>query len=151
AKDSESGLPVACLLRPFFRREWAREGGDPPAACSAPERSKAMRNATSPWLGLAYAQFNERTARIKDSARERHGLFRCGAFGAACVAVHRSNYSGVASPQARIVIQQFDRLFGSAFCEPDPHCLTRSDPFATYRRVTHWPAFTICRCITSAR
>ena len=29
--------------------------------------------------------------RIKDSALERHGLFRCGAFGAACVVVHRSN------------------------------------------------------------
>jgi len=45
----------------------------------------------APCAGLAYAQFNERTVRIKDSARERHGLFRCGVFGAACVAVHRSN------------------------------------------------------------
>jgi hypothetical protein len=50
--------------------------------------SAKMRNATSPWSGLAYAQFNERTVRIKDSA---DGLFRCGAFGAACVAVHRSD------------------------------------------------------------
>jgi hypothetical protein len=25
--------------------------------------------------------------------------------------------------QARIVIQHSGRLFGSAFCEPDPHCL----------------------------
>jgi hypothetical protein len=59
----------------------------------APSRGSRTRNST-----------NERS-RIKDSARERHGLFRCGAFGAACVAVHRSNYSGVASPKARMVIQ----------------------------------------------
>jgi hypothetical protein len=71
-----------------------------------------------PLSGLAYAQFNERTVRIKDSARERHGLFRCGAFGAACVAVYRSNYSGVASPQARIATQHSTRLFGSAFLDP---------------------------------
>jgi hypothetical protein len=44
-----------------------------------------------PLVGARYAQFNERTVGIKDSARERHDLFRCGAFGAACVAVHRSN------------------------------------------------------------
>jgi hypothetical protein len=42
-------------------------------------------------VGARVREFNERTVRIKDSALERHGLFRCGAFGAACVAVHRSN------------------------------------------------------------
>src|SRR5262245_8614309 len=124
-------------------------GGDSPAY-SAPRRSKAMRNATSPWSGLAYAKFNDRTVRIQDSARERHGLLRCGAFGAAWVPVDRSNYSGVACPQARIVIQHSGRLLGSACCERDPHCLTLCDPFATYRQVTHSPASTICRCITSA-
>jgi hypothetical protein len=35
------------------------------------------------------------------------------------------------------------RLFRSA-----PHCLTLCDPFATYRRLSHSPASTICRCIT---
>jgi hypothetical protein len=44
-----------------------------------------------PLSGLAYAQLNERTLGSRTSAREWHGLFRCGAFGAACVAVHRSN------------------------------------------------------------
>jgi hypothetical protein len=44
-----------------------------------------------PLTGLAYAQLTNERFGIKDSARERHGLFRCGAFGAACVAVHRSN------------------------------------------------------------
>jgi hypothetical protein len=63
---------------------------------------------------------DERTVRIKDSARERHGLFRCGAFGAACVAVHRSDIREWHPPQARIVIQHSGRLFGSAFCKPDP-------------------------------
>ena len=58
------------------------------------------RERYEPLVGARYAcSTNEK---IKDSAPERHGLFRCGAFGAACVAVHRSKYSGVASPQARI-------------------------------------------------
>src|SRR5262245_54743459 len=57
---------------------------------------------------------------------------------------------GSGIPQARIVIQHSGRLFGSAFCERDPHCLTLCDPFATYRQVTHSPASTICRCITGA-
>src|SRR5262249_26257286 len=109
-----------------------------------------MRNATSPWSGLAYAQVNERTARIKDSARERHGLFRCGAFGAACVAVHRSNIREW-HPPARIAAQQSIRLFGSAFLGPIRICLTLCDPFATYRRISHSVPSTICRCITVRR
>src|SRR5262249_6209026 len=59
-------------------------------------------------------------------------------------------YSGVASPQARIFIQHSGLLSGSAFYGPDPHCLTLCDPFATYRRVTRSPGSTICRCITGA-
>ena len=43
---------------------------------------------------------------------------------------------GSGIPQARIFIQHSGRLSGSAFCGPDPHCLTLCDPFATYRRVT---------------
>jgi hypothetical protein len=57
----------------------------------ASNSTRSDASATSPWVGLANAQFNGRTVRIKDSARERHGLFRCGAFRAACVAVHRSD------------------------------------------------------------
>ena len=60
-------------------------------ACSAPRLSKAMRNATSPCRGSPTRSSTNERFGIKDSARERHGLFRCGAFGAACVAVHRSN------------------------------------------------------------
>jgi hypothetical protein len=45
----------------------------------APGRGSATRSSTNERLGS------------RNSARERHGLFRCGAFGAACVAVHRSN------------------------------------------------------------
>ena len=77
-----------------------RPGEDPDAvarrflgsALRAPLRVGRRRCETlrAPCSGLAYAQV-ERTVRIKDSAPERHGLFRCGAFGAACVAVHRSN------------------------------------------------------------
>jgi hypothetical protein len=44
-----------------------------------------------PRPGARLRAYFERTVRINDSARERHGLFRCGALGAACVAVHRSN------------------------------------------------------------
>jgi hypothetical protein len=55
---------------------------------------------------------------------------------------------GSGIPQARIATQHSTRLFGSAFCRPDPHCLTLCDPFATYRRLSHSPASTICRCIT---
>jgi hypothetical protein len=48
-------------------------------------------NATSPCRGSRTRSSTNERFGIKDSARERHGLFRCGAFGAACVAVHRSN------------------------------------------------------------
>src|SRR5262249_16430098 len=83
----------------------------------------------------------------RTNARERHGLFRCGAFGAACVVVHRSNIREwlPPGPNSR---PTSDRLFGSGFCELDPHCLTVCDPLATYRRLSHSAASAICRCIT---
>ena len=122
------------------------------ALLSAPLRVGRRRCETlrAPCSGLAYAQVNERTVRTKDSTRERHGLFRCGAFGAACVAVHRSNIREWHPPGPNF-IQHSGRLFGSAICEPDPHCLTLCDPFATYRRVNHSPASTICGCIPGCK
>jgi hypothetical protein len=120
-------------------------------ALSRPIRGSAkMRNATSPWSGLGYAQFNERTVRIKEQRTGTARPFPLWRLRSGLCCRPSIQYSGVASPQARIAFQHSGRSFGSAFCGPDPHCLTLCDPFATYRQVTHSPASTICRCITGA-
>jgi hypothetical protein len=89
-----------------------------------------------PLIGARYAQFNERTVRIKD-------------FGAACVAVHHPKFgSGIppgpnSHPTFRSPIRF--RLLQAQSALP-----TVCDSFATYRPITHSPASTICRCIASA-
>jgi hypothetical protein len=56
-------------------------------------------------------------------------------------------YSGVAFRQARHSHPTFRSLIRF---RADLSVAKRCDPFATYRRVTHSPASTICRCITRA-
>jgi hypothetical protein len=113
-------------------------------------KKRALR---APRLGLASAHFNGRTVRITDSARERHGLFRCGAFGAACVAVHRSSLREWYPPRpewsSNIPLPyRFHPVL--SFLWANLHCLTVCRPFATYRRATPSTAFTIGRCIAAA-
>src|SRR5215469_18493320 len=63
------------------------------------EGSAAWDNATTNATCRPPSQIKGSTG----SARERHGLFRCGAFERPVLAARRSNYSGVVlPPQARI-------------------------------------------------
>jgi hypothetical protein len=101
-----------------------------------------------PLSGLAYAQLNERTVRIKDKRTGTARPFPLWRLRSGLCCRPSIQFSGVASPQARIATQHSTRLFGSAFFRPDPHCLTLCDPFATYCQVSHSPVSTICRCIT---
>src|SRR5262245_10671638 len=52
------------------------------------QRVISLVHSTRPALG---AQSERKGLGSRDSARERHDLFCCGAFGAARIAVHRSN------------------------------------------------------------
>ena len=103
--------------------------------------------ATSPCRGSRTRNSTNERFGIKDSARERHGLFRCGAFGAACVAVHRSNIREWHPPGPNSH-STFYSVIRFRLLTPDPHCLTLCHSFATYRRISHSFASTICRCIT---
>ena len=103
-----------------------------------------------PLVGARLRGFNERKVRIKEQRTGTARPFPLWRLRSGLCCRPSIQYSGVASPQARIAFQHSGRSFGSAFCGPDPHCLTLCDPFATYRQVTHSPASTICRCITGA-
>jgi hypothetical protein len=54
------GVAWRTQFKPKVPMFTARQGGDLPAR-SAPRRSKAMRKATSPWSGFAYAQLKTRS------------------------------------------------------------------------------------------
>src|SRR5262245_45879765 len=101
-----------------------------------------MTKRYEPLSGARVRAVQRTNGRIKDSARERHGLFRCGAFGAACVAVHRSNIREW-HPPARNSHSTFHAVIRFRLLTPDPHCLTLCHAFATYRRISHSPASTI--------
>src|SRR5262245_54478060 len=90
-------------------------------------------------------------------ARERHGLFRCGAFAAARLHAPRSKIFGsgipIMSPQARTPGRlTTSRLISSArtaaFCYPI-HIAQQCGPLTTYRRASCLSASTICRYITA--
>jgi hypothetical protein len=134
------------LRAPIRRRLKRRAGARHDARGVLALARKTLR---APGRGSSTRSSNERFGSRTTQRTERHGLSRCGAFGSACVAVHRSNIREwhPPGPNDRPTLRP---LIGSAFCGPDPHCLTLCDPFATYRQVTHSPASTICRCITGA-
>jgi len=88
------------------------------------------------------------------SARERHGLFRCGAFQAARIAAHRSNIREWYCPQARIAGHSTSQLI--VRFQPAPRLSVgetalgyECGAFATYRPVSCASTSTICRCITA--
>jgi hypothetical protein len=89
------------------------------------------------------------------SARERHGLFRCGAFQAARIRRPSIQYSRVVLPQARIAGHSTSQVI--VRFQPAPR-LSVGDTalgyecgaFATYRPVSCASSSTICRCITAS-
>jgi hypothetical protein len=68
-----------------------------------------------PLSGLAYAQLNERTVRIKDKRTGTARPFPLWRLRSGLCCRPSIQFSGVASPQARIATQHSTRLFGSAF------------------------------------
>jgi hypothetical protein len=86
-----------------------------------------------------------------DSARKRHGLFRCGAFQAARIRRPSIQYSRVVLPPGP---NSWPLNIPAAYSVPArtaafSYLAQQCGPFATYRRLTPSPASMICRCITA--
>src|SRR5215470_14982355 len=106
------------------------------------------------------SQTKERIRDQRAFARERHGLFRCGAFAAAQVRRPsiqniRERYSDDHVPRARIPGRLTSKPLGQfppagLSVRPDPHC-PAVWPVGHYRPVRCLSASTICRCITACR
>jgi hypothetical protein len=88
-------------------------------------------------------------------AQERHGLFRCGAFAAACATHIDPKYSGaVCVPPGpntwTLNIQPLGRFHPHRHFLLDRSTLPQQcGLFATYRRLSCPPVSTICRCIVA--
>ena len=97
--------------------------------------------------------------RSTGSARERHGLFRCGAFQAARIRRPSIQYSRVVLPPgpnswplnipAAYSVPARTAAFSYLAQQCGPFLAQQCGPFATYRRLTPSPASMICRCITA--
>src|SRR5215471_3057676 len=85
-----------------------------------------------------------------DSARERHCLFRCGAFQAARIGRPLIQYSGVVSPPGP---NSWPLNIPSAYSVPTSSAVPlvlaqQCGALATYRRVSPWVASQMPRCPT---
>jgi hypothetical protein len=142
---------------PAFAKSWRRERKAPAGLLNARDVSIEVRGK------MRALRAPGRGSPARTSTNERLGSRTAHGNGTAFSAVAPSERPvlpsidpifGSGIPQARMVIQHSTSLSGSIrfrhFSWANLHCVTLCHPFATYRRVTHSAASTICRCIAGS-